>query len=262
MAKKRLHKKNRQITTCINCRHMKLGCNRSRPSCSRCADYQTPCVYIDPGVAKTGKSAQSLESPPGRISPSNEAAPSNQRAASWENEENSLTSIAAPASALSELQSALRLPSIDTLMQSQIMPFEAVLASENMPLCMSQSRGTDNAAPRADRDSVGFLERLYRMKEQYHAVQQRVQDEELELPDLKDCEMECARARAIEQESRRRVEEESEAPNAACVSHEVAAARLYEVRERTRHLSSLKRRASQLKDQYNTQWAELNLDKL
>lgn len=263
MAGKRLHRKTRQITTCTNCRHMKLDCNRSRPSCSRCADYKVPCVYIDLGLAKTGKSAQSFESLPGTIPPSNGAASPSQRVASWENEEDSLTNIAAPALDLnSELQSALRFPSIDTLIQSQIVPYEAALASQNISLCMGQSRETDGTAPRTDRASVGFLETLYRMREQYHAVQQRVQDEEIELPDLKECEMECASARTIEQDSGRRVEDESEALNAACVSHEVAAARLYEVRERTRRLSSLKRQASQLKDQYNTQWAELDLDKL
>lgn len=100
------------------------------------------------------------------------------------------------------------------------------------------------------------------MKEEYHAAQQRVQDEEVALPNLEECELEFARTNSIERECRRTVEEASKALNAACVNHEVAAANLNTARERMRDLSLLKQQAAQLRDQYNMQWTKLALDKL
>ncbi|KAM0710569.1 hypothetical protein Q7P35_002240 [Cladosporium inversicolor] len=100
------------------------------------------------------------------------------------------------------------------------------------------------------------------MKEEYHAAQQRVQDEEAVLPDLEECELEFARTNSIERECRRTVEEASEALNAACVNHEVASANLNTARERMRDLSSLKQQAVQLRDQHNMQLAKYGLERI
>ena len=46
-AKRVKQKRNRIITACYDCRERKAGCDRKKPTCTRCQDGRT-CIYLDP----------------------------------------------------------------------------------------------------------------------------------------------------------------------------------------------------------------------
>ena len=136
------------------------------------------------------------------------------------------------------------------------------MLSESISLDVGQARVAHAAASCGNIQPAGILETLYRMREEYYTAQQRAQAEEIAIPDLEKCELEFARTNAIKREWGRKVEEASEALDAACVNHEVASVDLSIARERMHDLSSLKEQVLQLRDQYNMQWARLDLDRL
>lgn len=207
--------------------------------------------------------AQPSETPCERPSPKDRVAQMSYGNASSENESGPVAPRSENAShSRSESRSALQLPSIETLMRLHDFPTGAPVNPESISLDVGQTSAAHAAASCGNVQSAGIIEKLRRMKEEYHAAQQRVQDEEVVLPDVDECELEFARTNSIELECRRTVEEASEALDAACANHEVASLSLNTARERMRDLSSLKQQAVHLRDEYNMQWAKLCLDKL
>lgn len=246
----------------MECREAKVFCDEVKPSCARCVKRQTACIYVKQDMT-TGAVAQPSQSPRETSLSRDRAAETSHGNVSPENERTPFASPSENASdSGSESRSPLQLPPIESLLRSQDFNAGDHVNPDSMFVDMGQTSAAYAAASYDDLQSAGILKRLHQMKEEYHAAQQRVQDEEAVLPDLEECELEFAHTNSIERECIRTVEEASEALNAACMDHEVAAANLNTARERVRDLSLLKQQAAQLRDQYNVQWAKLGLDKL
>lgn len=251
--RKRPTRGGRPILKCMQCRKAKVSCDEVKPSCERCVKRQTACTYVKQDMT-TGAIAQPPRETPSRR---DRAAETNHGGASSEDEHASSAPRFEYLSDLrSESQSPLQLPPIESLLRVQDFDTRSIYFD------MCQTSAAHPAASCGNLQSAGIIEKLSQMKEEYHAAQQRVQDEEIALPDLEECELEFTRTNSIARECRRTVEEASEALNAACVNHEVASANLNTARERMRDLSLLKQQAAQLRDHYNMQWAKLGLDKL
>lgn len=246
----------------MECRDAKVYCDEVKPSCARCVKRQTACIYVRQDIT-TGAIAQPSQSPRETPLSRNRGAETDHGSVSPENERTPFASPSENASASgSESRSPLQLPPIESLLRSQDFNPGDPVNPDSMFLDMGQTSAAYAAASYDDLQSAGILKRLHQMKEDYHAAQQRVQDEEAVLPDLEECELEFARTNSIERECRRTVEEASEALNAACVNHEVASANLNTARERMRDLSSLKQQAVQLRDQHNMQLAKYGLERI
>lgn len=243
----------------MECRKAKVSCDEVKPSCDRCVKRQTACTYVKQDMT-TGAIAQ-----PPRETPSirDRAAETSHGGASSEDEHASSAPRFEYLSDLrSESRSPLQLPPIESLLRVQDFDPGSPVNAGSMYFDMGQTSAAHFAASCGNLQSAGIIEKLSQMKEEYHAAQQRVQDEEVTLPDLEECELEFVRTESIERECRRTVEEASEALSAAFVNHEVASTNLNTARERLRNLSLLKQQAAQLRDQHNRQLAKFGLERI